>query len=72
MVPYALQMKAEWPVRIQNKCLGTIYVFPEMKLQGLVISKTELERSVYQFPHSCLCDLFIFSQDRSAYFAAAT
>jgi hypothetical protein len=29
-------------VRIQYKCLVTIYVFPEMKLRGLVISKTEL------------------------------
>jgi hypothetical protein len=28
-------------VRIQNKCLVPIYVFPEMKLRGLVISKTE-------------------------------
>jgi hypothetical protein len=29
-------------VRIQYKCLVPIYVFPEMKLIGLVISKTEL------------------------------
>jgi hypothetical protein len=29
-------------VRIQYKCLVPIYVFPEMKLCGLVISKTEL------------------------------
>jgi hypothetical protein len=28
--------------RIQYKCLVPIYVFPEMKLRGLVISKTEL------------------------------
>jgi hypothetical protein len=28
--------------RIQYKCLVSIYVFPEMKLHGLVISKTEL------------------------------
>jgi hypothetical protein len=32
----------EGPVRIQNKCLISICVFPEMKLRGLVISKTEL------------------------------
>ncbi len=32
----------EGPVRIQYKCLVPIYVFPEMKLCGLVISKTEL------------------------------
>jgi hypothetical protein len=29
-------------VRIQYKCLVPIYVFPEMKLCGLVISETEL------------------------------
>jgi hypothetical protein len=29
-------------VRIQYECLVPIYVFPEMKLSGLVISKTEL------------------------------
>jgi hypothetical protein len=32
----------EGPVRIQNKYLVPIYGFPEMKLRGLVISKTEL------------------------------
>ncbi len=32
----------EGPVRIQYNCLVLIYVFPEMKLLGLVISKTEL------------------------------
>jgi hypothetical protein len=32
----------EGPVRIQYRCLVPIYVFPEMKLYSLVISKTEL------------------------------
>ncbi len=32
----------EGPVRIQYKCLVPIYVIPEMKLRGLIISKTEL------------------------------
>jgi hypothetical protein len=32
----------EGPVRIKYKCLVPIYVFPEMKLCGLVISKTVL------------------------------
>jgi hypothetical protein len=32
----------ERPVRIKYKCLVPIYVFPEMKQCGLVISKTEL------------------------------
>ncbi len=36
----------ERPARIQNKCVVPIYVFPEMKLRSLVISKTELECSV--------------------------
>jgi hypothetical protein len=31
----------EGPVRIQYKCLVPIYVFSEMKLGGVVISKTE-------------------------------
>jgi hypothetical protein len=31
----------EGPMRIQYKCLVAIVVFPEMKLRGLVISKTE-------------------------------
>jgi hypothetical protein len=42
-------------VRIQYKCLVPIYVFLEMKLRGLVISKTELKCSVSQFPYSCSC-----------------
>jgi hypothetical protein len=32
----------EGSVRIQYKCLVPIYVVPEMKLRGLVVSKTEL------------------------------
>jgi hypothetical protein len=32
----------EGPVRIQYKCLVLIYVFPEIKLRGLVISITEI------------------------------
>jgi len=41
----------EGPVRIQHKCQVPIYVFPEMKLCGCVISITELSCSVSQFPH---------------------
>jgi hypothetical protein len=36
----------EGPVRIQYKRLVQIYVFPEMKMRGIVISKTELLCSV--------------------------
>ncbi len=32
----------QWLVRIRYKCLVAIYVFPEMKLRGHVIFKTEL------------------------------
>ncbi len=32
----------EEPATIQHKCLVPIYLFPEMKLRILVISKTEL------------------------------
>jgi hypothetical protein len=46
-------------VRIHYKCLVPIYVFPEMKLCGLVISKTELKCSASPFPHSCICERLI-------------
>jgi hypothetical protein len=32
----------EGPVGIQYKCLVPIYVFPEIKLRGILISKTEV------------------------------
>jgi hypothetical protein len=35
-----------------------------------VISKTELQCSVFQFLHSYICEKFIYFQDRSAYSAA--
>jgi hypothetical protein len=38
-----------------------IYVFPEEKLRGLTSN----------FPRSCICERFIYSHDRSAYFSAA-
>jgi hypothetical protein len=37
-----------------------------MKLRGLVISKTELKCSVFQFLHWCICKRFIYSQHWSA------
>ncbi len=40
--PCTLHCTNEGPVRIQYKSLVLIYVFPEMKLCGLVTSKTEL------------------------------
>ncbi len=38
----SLHTANEGPMRIQYKCIVPIYVFPEMKLYGLIISKTEL------------------------------
>ncbi len=60
--------KGRWESNI--KCLVPIYISPEMKLPSLVISRTELQCSVSQFPHSCICEGFIYSQRRSSYFAA--
>jgi hypothetical protein len=39
---YEIHPANEVQVRIQYKCLVPIYVFPEMKLFSLLISKTEL------------------------------
>jgi hypothetical protein len=60
---------SEEPVRIQYKCLVPIYVFPEMKLFGLVISKQNYNVLASNFHIHVVSDLY--SQDRSAYFAAA-
>jgi hypothetical protein len=38
-----------------------IYLFPEIKLRGLV---------PYSFSHASVSDFFIYSQDQSAYLAA--
>ncbi len=54
----------EGPVRIQYKCLVPIYVFPEMKLCSLVISKTELECSVSQ----ALGSKFFLDRERASPF----
>jgi hypothetical protein len=53
------------PMRIPYKCLVVpIYAFPEVKLRSLVISKTELYCSVFQFLHSYISKRSIYSQDR--------
>jgi hypothetical protein len=57
-----LQMKAG---ENQYKCLIPIYVFPEMKLCSLLISKREFLCSVSQFQHSYVFERFIYFQDRS-------
>jgi hypothetical protein len=49
-------------VSIQYKCLVPIYVFPEMKLRGLLISKTELGYNVLSPNiqiHVSVSDLYI-------------
>jgi hypothetical protein len=49
---------------------GSDLFFPEMKLRGLPKQNYNYN-AVSQFPHSCICERVIYSQDRSAYFAAA-
>ncbi len=61
----------EGPVRIQYKCLVLIYAFPEIKLHGLVISKTELQCSVSQFPHSITVNDLYIPRIGLPHFAAA-
>jgi hypothetical protein len=49
----------EGPVTIQYKCLVLIYVFPEIKLSSLVISKTELYLPLSFHIHLSVSDLYI-------------
>jgi hypothetical protein len=37
----------------------------------LCISRKGIARPKSQFPHSCVCERFIYSQDQSTYFPAA-
>jgi hypothetical protein len=71
LVEYQVYTANEVPMRIQCKCLVSIYVFPEMKLRGLVISKAELV--MFCLPISTFMYLSaiytVYSQDRSAYLA---
>jgi hypothetical protein len=46
-------------VKIQYKCLVPIYVFPEMKLRGLGVSKTELKWALNFHIHVSVIDLYI-------------
>jgi hypothetical protein len=56
----------EGPVRIQYKCLGPFYVFPEMKL----LFPKQNNNVLSQFLHSYICERFIYFQDHSVYSAA--
>ncbi len=62
----------EGPVRIQYKCLVPIYVLPETKLRGLLISKQNYNvlstNSTFKY---CNCERFMYSQDQSSYYDAA-
>jgi hypothetical protein len=53
----------EGPVRIQYKCLVSIYVFPEMKLLFPKQNYNVLSPSSL---HSYICERFIYFQDPSA------
>jgi hypothetical protein len=51
----------EGPVRIKRS--GPDLCIPRKESARLVISKTELYCSVSQFPHSCIFERFIYSQE---------
>jgi hypothetical protein len=69
---FSHQTENEGPVRIQYKCLVPIYVFPEMKLRGLITVFPKQNNNVLspnlEFTHSCICERFIYSLDWSAFF----
>ncbi len=48
---------------------GSDLCVPEMNLPGLIISKTNLMFCL-PFPHTCICERYIYSKDRSTYFVA--
>jgi hypothetical protein len=61
----------EGPVRIQFKCLVPIYVFSEMKLCSLLISKQNYNvLSPNSYTHISVRDSYTYFQERSVYFAA--
>jgi hypothetical protein len=57
----------EGPIKIQYKCLVSIYVFPEMKLLFPKQNYNDLSPSSYTH---IICERFIYFQDRSIYSAA--
>jgi hypothetical protein len=50
----------------EERQLYTLYQKSE-----LCIPRNDIARSLSQILHSCVCEQFIYSQDRSAYLAAA-
>ncbi len=50
----------------ERKSISTLY-----RKSDLYIPKNETARPRSQFLHSCICERFIYSQDRSSYLAAA-
>jgi hypothetical protein len=62
----------EGPVSIKYKCLLPIYVFPEMKLCSLLISKPKINvLSPNSYTHISVRDLYISRIGLLVYFAAA-
>jgi hypothetical protein len=57
------------PLVANCKCLVPIYVFPEMKLCALLFPKQNVLSPNFH-NHLYICEWFIYSQDRFAYFAA--
>jgi len=61
LIPILIYIPPPPPPTFHLHCTkNPIYVFPEIKLPGLIS----------QFLHSSICEQFIYSQDRSAYLAA--
>jgi hypothetical protein len=56
-----IKLKLSLRYLVQHGNENPIYVFLEKDLRGLQS----------QFPHSCVCERFIYSQNRSTYFPAA-
>ncbi len=60
-ISFAVYSANEGPVTIQYKCLLPIYVFPEMKLHGPIISKTKIMFCLPIFIFPYLWAIYLFS-----------
>jgi hypothetical protein len=63
------QTANKWPVRIWESNINDWF---QWNCAALLFPKQNYNVYVYvsQFPHSCICERFIYSQDWSAYFIA--
>jgi hypothetical protein len=59
-----------------NSCVVVVQYFPLwvvalQRRSDLCTSRKGTARSQFQFPHSCICERFVYSDDRSTYFPAS-